>query len=319
MAGSALITGGAGFIGGHLTRHLAREGWKVRVLDNFSSGSVERLSDLGRQVEVIEGDVRDPAACDRACADVDTLFHLAAIASVVSSVADPVTAHNVNLDGTLNVLMAARDRNVRRVVFASSASVYGNGGSVPTSEDQPIRPESPYATGKACGELYCRNFWELYGLETVVLRYFNVFGPGQSPVGGYAAVIPKFVGCVVSGERPVVFGDGLQTRDFVYVGNVVSACVKAALAEGAAGETLNIAGGYGISLLDLLHELEQISGARLSPEFMPAREGEVRHSVADISRARRVLGYEPEIGLREGLEATLAAARSTPAPVLAAF
>jgi nucleoside-diphosphate-sugar epimerase len=318
MARNALVTGGAGFIGGHLAHRLAREGWNVRALDNFSSGSRERLRSIADRVELIEGDVRDPDACQEACRGVDTVFHMAAIASVVSSVADPVTSHDVNVNGTLNMLTAARDQNVRRLVFASSASVYGNSDVVPTTEDLPIHPESPYATGKACGELYCRNFWELFGLQTVVLRYFNVFGPGQSPVGGYAAVIPKFVGAVAANETPVVYGDGLQTRDFVYVGNVVSANILAATTEAAAGTTLNVAGGRGISLLDLLHELEQISSKALKPEFRPGRDGEVRHSVADISRARQVLGYEPEVGLRSGLEATLAVAYAAPESVLTA-
>ncbi|HEU4751503.1 MAG TPA: NAD-dependent epimerase/dehydratase family protein, partial [Armatimonadota bacterium] len=240
-----------------------------------------------------------------ACRGVDTVFHLGAIASVVSSVADPVTAHDVNVTGTLNILMAARDRNVRRLVFASSASVYGNAQRVPTSETEPLKPESPYATGKACGEFYCRNFWELYGLETVMLRYFNVFGPGQSPVGGYAAVIPMWAECAATGARPVIYGDGRQTRDFVYVGNVVAANVLAATAQVPLGQAFNVAAGTGVSLLDLLSEFRALTGSPMSPEFRPGREGEVRHSIADIARARHSLSYQPEVSLRAGLAATL--------------
>lgn len=306
MTKTALVTGGAGFIGGHLVERLLSEGWRVRVLDNFSSGVRDHLA--GRDVELLEGDIRNSDTCFRACRSVDSVFHMAAIASVASSVADPIHSHDVNVNGTLNMLMAARDQDVRRFVLSSSASVYGNAEQVPTPEDAPLMPPSPYATGKACGEMYCRNFWSLYGLETVILRYFNVFGPRQNPVSGYAAVIPQFVGAALRGESPVVYGDGKQTRDFVYVGNVVAANLRAAMTEAVAGMTFNVAGGEGISLLRLLSELEALTGRPLNPEFRNMRAGEVLHSRADVSNARQYLRFVPEVSFAAGLRHTVDAA-----------
>ena len=308
---TALVTGGAGFIGSHLVERLLSEGWQVRVLDNFSSGTRENLRTVQEAIEVIEGDVRNSEVCHTACRNVDSVFHLAAIASVIASVDDPVASHDVTLGGTLNMLLAARDQGARRFVFSSSAAVYGNAEVAPTDEDQPFHPESPYASAKASSEFYCRNFQGLFGLETVILRYFNVFGPRQSATSGYAAVIPLFVQAAVNGKTPVIYGDGLQTRDFVYVQNVVAANMRAAVAEGAAGQTFNIAGGQGISLRDLLVQLERVTGASLQPVFQPARAGEVRHSRANITRARQILGYEPEMSLATGLERTVQAARES--------
>jgi nucleoside-diphosphate-sugar epimerase len=305
---TALVTGGAGFIGSHLAERLLRDGWRVRVLDNFSTGSEANLAAVRDDVELLRGDVRDADLCGRACRGADSVFHLAAMVSVPQSVAEPRLSHAVTLDGTLNVLAAAREQGVRRVVFSSSASVYGNADAVPTSEDAPLRPQSPYATAKAAGEFYCRNFYELYGMETVVLRYFNVFGPRQNALSGYAAAVPAFVRAAALGQPPTVYGDGLQTRDFVYVENVVRANVLAALAGSAPGQGFNVGCGLGISLLRLLEELEALCGAPLRPEFRPARPGEARHSVAEIGRARRVLGYEPEIDLTAGLRLTCEAA-----------
>lgn len=302
---NALVTGGAGFIGSHVVERLLRDGWGVRVLDNFSSGTSANL-ERAEGVEIERGDVRDPEACQRACRGTDAVFHLAAIASVQVSIDKPVLAHDVNLGGTLNMLLAARDQGVRRFVFSSSASVYGNSTVLPTTEGLPLIPQSPYASGKACGEFYCRHFWDLFGLETVVLRYFNVFGPRQDARSGYAAVIPRFVEAATAGAAPVVFGDGGQTRDFVYVGNVADANLRAATAPCAAGGVFNVGGGTQISLLDLLEALGGVTGRRLKPEFLPARAGEVYHSRADISGAREVLGYEPTLTLAEGLAHTLA-------------
>lgn len=324
----ALVTGGAGFIGSHLVERLAREGWRVRVLDDFSSGALsnlgEKLLDRG-EVEIVEGDVRDVDTCYAACRDMDAVFHLAAISSVASSIAAPLSTHDINLGGTLNILCAARDMHVRRLVFSSSASVYGNADTIPTSESQPLAPQSPYASSKACAEYYCRNFYDLHGLETVVLRYFNVFGPRQSAHSGYAAVIPLFVQAAVTGATPVVYGDGLQTRDFVYVESVAEANWLAATTPHAAGKTFNIAGGQGISLLDLLQALARITGKETSPDFQPARPGEVRHSRADITLARQTLCYQPRFSLAEGLTRTLEAAlkghgftSASAAPVLVA-
>ncbi len=286
MARQALVTGGAGFIGSHLIKKLLCEGWNVRVLDNFSSGFHHNLQPVRSDLDVLTGDVRDPDACRHACEGVDSVFHLAAIASVVSSVEDPAQTHEVTLGGTLNMLLAARDAQVRRFVFSSSASVYGNAETVPTTEQQPLAPQSPYASAKAAGEFYCRNFYTLYGIETVILRYFNVFGPHQNTNSGYAAVVPCFVKAVLEDGTPRIYGDGLQTRDFVYVENVAAANVQAALAEGVAGLAFNVAGGVSISLLDLLTALGRLTDRTLIPEFCPPRSGEVRHSRADISHAR---------------------------------
>jgi nucleoside-diphosphate-sugar epimerase len=309
MQRTALVTGGAGFIGSHLAERLSRDGWRVRVLDNLSSGFRENLAGVADSIEFVEADVRDAAACRTACADVDSVFHLAAIASVASSVADPVASHDVTLSGTLNLLIAARDAGARRFVFSSSAAVYGNAETVPTTESQPIDPQSPYASAKAAGELYCRNFWSLYGLETIILRYFNVFGPRQSANSGYAAVIPCFVKAALNGRRPTIYGDGLQTRDFVHVSNVVSANICAVTTPQAAGGTFNIGAGEQITLRQLLCEMEKIEETEMMARFEPGRAGEVRHSRADISRARECLGYEPTVSLAEGLRETLAAAR----------
>ena len=308
MAKHALVTGGAGFIGSHLAAGLLQDGWQVRILDNFSTGSRDNLQAIEKSVEVIDGEVRDAAVCRKACSGIDSVFHLAAIASVPASIADPAECHGVTFGGTLNMLVAARDQGVRRFVFSSSASVYGNADTLPTRESQGIQPESPYASDKACGEFYCRNFHSLYGLEAVILRYFNVFGPRQSPTSGYAAVIPRFVQAVTTGAAPVIYGDGLQTRDFVCVDNVVRANIAASSAEQAAGNAFNIAGGTAVSLHDVLDVLARISGKSTTPEYMPARSGEVRHSFADISAARSRLGYEPLTSLVQGLEMTMASA-----------
>src|SRR5579862_8300794 len=255
----ALVTGGAGFIGSHVGERLVREGWQVRVLDNLSSGTTENLR-VPEAIVIVEGDVRDVDACYSACRDVDCVFHLAAISSVASSIAAPLATHDINLGGTLNILCAARDMHVKRLVFSSSASVYGNAEVVPTAEDQPLAPQSPYASSKACAEFYCRNFFDLHGLEAVILRYFNVFGPRQSANSGYAAVIPLFVQAAVNGITPTVYGDGLQTRDFVYVESVAEANWLAATVPQAVGKTFNVAGGQGITLIDLLQTLERITG-----------------------------------------------------------
>jgi UDP-glucose 4-epimerase len=317
----ALVTGGAGFIGSHVVERLVREGWQVRVLDNLSSGTVDNLR-VPEAIEIVEGDIRDLDACYSACRDVDCVFHLAAISSVASSIAAPLTTHDINLGGTLNILCAARDMHVKRLVFSSSASVYGNAEVVPTTEDQPMAPQSPYASSKACAEFYCRNFFDIHGLEAVVLRYFNVFGPRQSANSGYAAVIPLFVQSAVAGSTPTVYGDGLQTRDFIYVESVAEANWLAATMPHAAGKTFNIAGGQGISLIDLLQTLERITGKDMAPEFQPGRPGEVRHSRADIAAARADLRFQPRITLTEGLKRTLSAAHSemsAPAPAVSAL
>jgi UDP-glucose 4-epimerase len=314
-----LVTGGAGFIGSNLVRTLAAAGDRVRVLDDLSTGSAHSLREVPDGVETTIGDVRD-AALVRACVDgVEVVYHLAALPSVARSVADPLTTHSVNVDGTLAVLGAARDAGVRRVVYASSSSVYGDTETLPKHEDLPVAPRSPYAASKLAGEAYSRAFARAYGLETVSLRFFNVFGPRQDPASEYAAVVPRFATRMLAGERPIVFGDGRQSRDFTFVANVVQACVLAAAAgPEAIGEALNIGCGERFSLLELIEALNEHVGTSIEPEFAPPRPGDVRHSQASIEKARRLLGFEPLVRLRHGLAETIRwFAKDAAAPVRA--
>jgi len=308
-----LVTGGAGFIGSNLVEALVAQGQQVRVLDDFSAGSRENLRFPGAQsaVEIIEGDIRDRDLCRRAAEGVNVVFHEAALGSVPRSIEDPLTTHEVNVTGTVNVLMAAREAGVRRFVFASSSSVYGDrvdaGGDEFTakSEDMKREPISPYGVSKLAAEEYCRAFAPLYGLETVSLRYFNVFGPRQSHLSEYAAVIPRFIEAMLNVRRPVVYGDGGQSRDFTFVGDVVQANLLAASVPGIGGAVLNIACGRRYSLLDLLTELRVSTGSPVEPVFESARQGDIRHSMADITRARRRMGFEPAYTFRQGLELTV--------------
>jgi nucleoside-diphosphate-sugar epimerase len=301
----ALVTGGAGFIGSHLVRSLVRDGVAVRVLDNYSSSRPESLADLGRKVELVEGDIRNAVACRNACRGVDTVFHLAALVSVPASVADPVQSDAINSGGTLNMLLAARDNGVRRLIFSSSAAIYGDTDQVPTPETVLPSPTSPYGVQKLMGEHYARNFARLYGLETISLRYFNVYGPGQDPASPYAAAIPRFLTRLFRGEAPIVFGDGEQTRDFCYVEDVAAANRRAAEAESeAVGGVFNIANGVRISLNRLLPLIQECAGTALAVTYEPPREGDIKHSGADISLARRLLAYNPAMTLEEGLRRT---------------
>jgi nucleoside-diphosphate-sugar epimerase len=301
---SVLVTGGGGFIGSHLATRLVEEGYTVRVLDNFATGRRENLLPLVEEIELIEGDVQSYERAHTAVRGCDVVFHLAALPSVPRSVQDPLTTNAVNVIGALNVLLAARDSGVRRVVCASSSSVYGANADLPMGEDMPVAPLSPYAVGKLAAEGYCRSFHAVYGLETVVLRYFNIFGPRQDPLSQYAAVIPKFITDFLEGRRPVIFGDGEQSRDFTYVENVVEANLVAAQSEKAIGQLFNIACGASTSVNQLVAELRDITGGDLEPLYEPARPGEVRHSAADISLAQRELAYAPSVDFREGLERT---------------
>ncbi|HEY8154671.1 MAG TPA: SDR family oxidoreductase [Myxococcota bacterium] len=301
---SALVTGGAGFIGGHLVAGLVAEGWRVRVLDDFSSGREANLAEVADVVELIRGDVRDEAALARAAAGAEVVFHQAAVASVPRSVAEPLRTNSINLDGTLQVLEAARRAGVRRVVYAASSAAYGNSEVLPKVESMGAEPLSPYALQKHAGELYCRLYTSLYGLETVALRYFNIFGPRQDPKSEYAAVIPRFICAALAGEGATIFGDGEQTRDFVYVQDAVRANLLAADAARASGAVINIATGRRISLNELWRAIREITGALVPARHAPAREGDVRDSVADIARARELLGFEPAVDLREGLRRT---------------
>ncbi len=294
-----LVTGGAGFIGSHLVEALLREGHSVRVLDNLSTGSPSNLR--LRDVEFSDGDIRNPAALNPVMRGVDTVFHLAALPSVPRSIRDPLACHDVNVNGTFQVLLAAREAGVRRVVFASSSSVYGNTPELPKHESMMPRPLSPYAVAKLTGEHYCRQFHLHFGVETVVLRYFNVFGRRQNPNSEYAAVIPAFLATIRRGGQPTIYGDGEQTRDFTAVENVVSANLAAAASSRAPGNIYNIACGDRISLNHLLGEISDLTGLPVQARYLPARNGDVRDSLADIAGAQRDLGYAPRVTLREGL------------------
>jgi nucleoside-diphosphate-sugar epimerase len=299
-----LVTGGGGFIGSALAERLVREGHRVRVLDNFATGRRENLLGLLDEIELVEGDIQSYERVHNAVRGCEVVFHLAALPSVPRSIQDPLTSNAVNVTGTLNVLLAARDEDVRRVVFASSSSIYGANPELPKRESMPSFPIAPYAVAKLAAESYCRSFFAVYGLETVSLRYFNVFGPRQDPLSQYAAVIPRFITAVLEGETPVIYGDGEQSRDFTFIANAVDANLLAAQADSVAGETFNIACGERISLNSLIEELSAISGESIAPLHSDARPGDVRHSLADISRARESLGYEPAVRLREGLRLT---------------
>jgi UDP-N-acetylglucosamine 4-epimerase len=312
----ALVTGGAGFIGSTLVRALVERGVAVRVLDNFSSGSRDRLRGLEGSIEIVEGDIRDAAICGDACRDVEVVFHLAAQLSVPRSIADPLLSDAVNTGGTLRMLHAARAGGARRFVFSSSSAVYGDTDVVPTPERVLPEPASPYGVQKLAGEHYCRIFTRLYGLPTVSLRYFNVYGPGQDAQSEYAAVIPKFLARLRAGQSPIVFGDGEQTRDFCHVEDVVAANLLAAETTNneALGGVLNVAGGSGASLNDLLRLLRAATGADLPAVYEAERPGDIRHSVADITRARETLGFSPAVSLEVGLRAMAGtlAERATP-------
>lgn len=300
-----LVTGGAGFIGSNIAGELVRRAEDVRVLDNLSTGKLENLQGFRDSIDLLTGDLRDVEAVRRAVDGVDYVIHQAALPSVPRSVADPVASNAANVDGTLNLLVAARDAEVKRVVYASSSSAYGDSPTLPKREDMPTDPRSPYAVAKLAGEQYCRVFTSVYGLPTVSLRYFNVFGPRQDPTSQYAAVIPAFITAMRRGDRPVIYGDGHQSRDFTFVSNVVAANLLACERADADGLALNIACGESISLLDLVEKINRLLGTTIEPAFEPERPGDVKHSLADTSRARHYLGYEPLVTFDEGLARTL--------------
>jgi len=299
-----LVTGGAGFIGSHLCERLLKEGASVRVLDNFFSGKEANLKSIGGAVDLIRGDIRDRQTVAEAVKGVDIVFHEAALGSVPRSVADPISSHEVNITGTLNVLLAARDAGVRRVVYASSSSVYGDTEVLPKHESMTGQPLSPYALSKLTGEHYINVFNRVYGFEAVSLRYFNIFGPRQDPESQYAAVIPRFVRALLEGRPPVIYGDGLQSRDFTYVENVVEANLLASEAEGVQGRAFNVACGGRYSLLDLLDKLKEILGSHVEPIHEAARAGDVRDSQASIELAQNAFGYQVKVDFDEGLRRT---------------
>ncbi|MCF8043200.1 MAG: SDR family oxidoreductase [Desulfarculaceae bacterium] len=301
-----LITGGAGFIGSHLAQVLSDQGETVRVLDNLVSGKMRNLEPARRgkgDFSFLEGDIRDLDTCHKAMEGVDYVLHQAARPSVQRSIEDPLASHEVNATGSLNILWAAKEAGVKRVVVASSSSIYGDvePESAPKEESLPPKPLSPYAVSKVAMENYCTAFYKVYGLETVRLRYFNVFGPRQDPESPYAAVVPKFLFALTSGEAPTVLGDGRQSRDFTYVDNVVAANLAACIAPEAPGQAINVAAGVSHDLLDLLQVLGELLDSDIQPKFGPARSGEVRYSLASLAQARRVLGYEPKVDFHQGL------------------
>jgi nucleoside-diphosphate-sugar epimerase len=298
-----LVTGGAGFIGSHIVDRLRARGDEVRILDDFSSGKRENVP---QGVEVVEGSVADLETAQRAVAGCDFVIHQAAIPSVPRSVKDPVSSNRANVDGTLNMLVAARDTGVKRLVFAGSSSVYGESAVLPKREDMRPAPLSPYALQKLIGEQYCQMFTRLYGLETVTTRYFNVFGPRQQPGSPYSGVISLFIEALAQGKAPMVHGDGRQTRDFTFVGDVVTGVLKAAEAPGAAGEVINVAAGGRISLTELIRNIQMVLKTDVEPVFGPVREGDVRDSQADLAKARQLLGFTPTVPFDEGLRETIA-------------
>ncbi len=300
-----LVTGGAGFIGSHLVHAFVRDGHNVRVLDDFCSGSRDNLREVSRVIEVLRGDAADPKTAARAARGIDVVYHEAAVPSVALSVADPARSHRAGATATLQMLLAARDAGVRRFVYAGSSSVYGDPPEQPKTESMTPRPLSPYAVGKLTGEMYVRLFASLYGMETLSLRYFNVFGPRQSPGSPYSGVISLFTTALLRGRTPVIYGDGRQSRDFTYVDNVVEANRLALEAKGLAGQAVNVATGKSVTLLALLRALGAITGQPAKARHEKVRAGDIRHSLADIRQARRLLGYRPIVDFQTGLARTV--------------
>jgi nucleoside-diphosphate-sugar epimerase len=306
---SYLVTGGAGFIGSHLAEELLRRAQRVRVVDSLITGKRRNLDHL-HGVEFIEGDLAEPDVAARAVAGMDYVLHQAAIPSVPRSVKDPVTSNRANVDASLNVLVAARDAGVRRLVYAGSSSAYGDTPTLPKREDMPPNPLSPYALQKLVAEQYCQMFTRLYGFEAVTIRYFNVFGPRQDPGSPYSGVISLFSTALLEGRQPIIYGDGGQTRDFTYIANVVDGVLRACEAPQASGEVINVATGGRVSLNELLRTMNRIVGTDIAAIYKDPREGDVRDSQADIAKARRLLGYAPTVDLEDGLRRTLDWCRS---------
>lgn len=305
LSGIALITGGAGFVGSHIATALVDAGARVRVVDDLSTGYLRNLRHIESKIDFIEGSVGDDATLGRALRDVEWVFHEAAIPSVPRSVDRPRESHDASVNATFALLLAARDQKVRRVVYAASSSAYGDQPELPKREDMKPAPLSPYAVGKLVGEYYGQVFTNVYGLETVSLRYFNVFGPRQDPGSQYSGVISRFMSALVNGEQPIIYGDGGQSRDFTFVSNVVDANLRAAESADAVGKVINVANGRQVTLNELLEIMKNVTGkSTAAARYEPLRVGDVRHSLADISLARSLLGYEPRVGLEEGLRLT---------------
>lgn len=300
-----LVTGGAGFIGSHIAGELVKRGHSVRIVDNFSTGKKENIAPFLEKIDLIEGDIKDFEVCHQAAKDMDFVLHQAALTSVPRSIEDPLLTNEVNITGALNLLLASRDAGVQRFVLASSAAVYGDNPGLPKKEDMEGLPLSPYAASKRMGELYCQVFNRAFGLSTVSLRYFNIFGPRQDPSSQYASVIPNFIGKMLKEEKPVVFGDGEQSRDFLYVSNVVEANILASQAREVSGEVFNIGSGERTSVNSLVVKLNEILDKEIKPTYEEPRPGDIKHSYADISKARKMLKYEPSVSFSEGLGETV--------------
>ncbi len=306
LSGIVLVTGGAGFVGSHIAATLAGRGARVRVLDDLSTGHEENLEEIGGRVDFVRGSVNDAEALAKALEGVELVFHEAAIPSVPRSVANPSETHRACVEGTFALLNAARAAGVRRLIYAASSSAYGDQPTLPKHEEMPPQPLSPYAAAKLVGEYYCQVWTRTYNFETVCLRYFNVFGPRQDPSSPYSGVISRFISALLGGQRPVIFGDGEQSRDFTYVSNVVDANLRAAETVSGVGQVINVANGERTTLNELLETLKSITGkTEVEPEYREFRVGDVMHSLADITRAREHLGYEPQVGLEEGLKKTI--------------
>jgi len=300
-----LVTGGAGFIGSHIAGELVRKGHSVRIIDNFSTGKRENISSFLDEIELVEADIREFNACREVVEGMDFILHQAALTSVPLSIEDPLLTNEINITGTLNLLLASRNAKVKRLIFASSAAVYGDDSRLPKTENMEGLPISPYALSKRVGEMYCQLFSQLYGLSTVCLRYFNIFGPRQDPFSQYASVIPNFIGKMLKEEKPSVFGDGEQSRDFLYVSNVVEANILASGISEVSGEVFNIAGGEKTTINSLVKELNEVLGKEIKPAYDDPRSGDIKHSYADISKARKMLKYEPTVSFSEGLRETV--------------
>lgn len=306
LSGITLVTGGAGFIGSHIASALAAAGARVRVIDDLSTGYRENLQEIKGDLDFVQGSLADERTLAKAVEDVELVFHEAAIPSVPRSVENPRQTHVASVESTFSLLLAARDRKVRRLVYAASSSAYGDQPTLPKVETMLPEPLSPYAVAKLVGEHYCQVFTRVYGLETVSLRYFNVFGPRQDPSSTYSGVVSRFISDLLGGKRPVIYGDGEQSRDFTYIENVVDANLKAAESSKGIGQVINIANGKRITLNQLLHELKSLTNKPdVSADYQEPRAGDVKHSLADITRARELLGFEPRVGLRSGLEFTI--------------
>ncbi len=306
LTSTVLVTGGAGFIGSNLADELIRQGANVRIVDNFATGFRENLDEITGDFEFVEADVADKDAMTKAVAGVEIVFHQAALPSVPRSVENPLETHEACVNGTFNLLSAAKEAGVKRVVYAASSSAYGDQQTLPKTETMAPEPLSPYAAAKLTGEYYCRVFSQVYGLDTYSLRYFNVFGPRQNPSSQYSGVISRFIDAYMKGESPVIYGDGLQSRDFTYIDNVVDANIRAAQATSGSGQVMNVANGERISLLDLAEVMKKVTGRDdLAIDFQPERKGDVKHSQADNSRAKEWLGYQRLVDLEEGISRTI--------------